>query len=213
MRWRLLAGLAVLFLVPFLAQRPAYVASQYEQWLTALGPISRVGLDGVFAQLFGMLAAAGLAVSTTIQTSIRAGAALLTIWLCADASRRHTPAQAAVFLFALNVCYLMLFSTRTENNTYSALAPALAVSFAQEWSVMRRPLVGAGLALLALGILGSYELGRRLAPGLPPSWLAPLMGVCFMAFVVFQVLQGGRDPVSFLIMGTKQSCSRPPPCT
>jgi hypothetical protein len=88
----------------------------------------------------------------------------------------------------------MLFGPRTEYNTYSALAPAIAVLCAQAWLVDRRRLAAVGLAIVALLILGSFEIGRRLAPGVLLIWLAPLMCVWFTSFVVVRVLQARNDP-------------------
>jgi len=196
MRIRLLAGIALLAAVPFLLQRPDYVLDQYREWARMLVIGAKLGADQSWAQIFGMLSTAGIEVAAPFQTGIRATAALLTVALCLLARQRNTPAQAAVFLFVLHGCFLMLFSPRTENNTYSALAPAIAVLCAQAWLVTFRPRTGMGLATLAAGILGSYEIGRRLVPGSPPNWLAPLMCVCFTAYAVVRLLHGENNPAA-----------------
>jgi len=70
---------------------------------------------------------AGVAVPETVQTILRLVAALGTLALCWQSRRRHDAVRSAAYVFALSVAYLMLFSPRTENNTYAMLGPAIAV--------------------------------------------------------------------------------------
>ncbi len=186
-RGRLLATMACVAVVPFLMQRPDYVISQYRAWATMVTIGAHVGSAQDWAQLFGLLSIAGLHVSAVVQTAMRAAAAVLTLGVCLFAARRQTAAQAAVSLFVLHACFLMLFSPRTENNTYAVLAPGIAVLCAQAWLIEGRRLAGVALAALAIITAGGYELGRRILPASPPTWLAPLMTVCFAVYAVGRV--------------------------
>jgi alpha-1,2-mannosyltransferase len=138
MRARLVAGGAILVVTPFLLQAPGYVMGQWVGWTRMLASAGKLGLEGLWANLFGLLGTVGLVTPPSVQAWIGLAAALATLALCAVTSRRHTPAQAVVLVLALHGCYLMLFSPRTEVNTYSALAPAIAVLCAQAWLVERR---------------------------------------------------------------------------
>jgi len=186
-RGRLVAALAFVAVIPFLMQRPDYVISQYRAWAAMLTVGAHVGSAEDWAQLFGLLSIAGLHLSTVVQTVMRAAAAVLTLTVCLFAKRRQASAQAAVSLFVFHACFLMLFSPRTENNTYAALAPGIAVLCAQAWLIESRRLVGVALAALAVITAGGYELGRRILPASPPTWLAPLMTVFFTAYAVSRV--------------------------
>jgi len=192
MLWRLLVGLAIVFLFPFLTQRPEYVASQYGQCVELLEAAARLGIEQPYAHLFGMLKAAGIDVSEQVQTATRVVAAALTMALCWIAQRRCNTSEASVFLFALAACYLMLFNPRTENNTYAMLGPAIGAFCAQALLIERRWLQGGMLIAMTVAMVGSYEFGKLIAPGVPPMWLAPLAAVCFTAFLVFKLSVAGR---------------------
>lgn len=195
-RGRLLAALALVAVIPFLMQRPDYVISQYRAWagMAAIG--ANVGPAEEWAQLFGMLSIAGLRLSAVVQTEMRAAAAILTLGVCLVAVRRQPSTQAAVLLFVVHACFLMLFSPRTENNTYAVLAPAIAVLCAQAWLIERRWVAGVALTALAVTTAGGYELGRRLLPGSPPNWLAPLMAVGFTVYAISRIWSGVRSPAN-----------------
>jgi len=85
----------------------------------------------------------------------------------------------------------MLFNPRTENNTYSCLAPALGVAFAIAWQTGRRT-PAAIHAALALAIVGSWQIGKLALPTISPVWLAPLAAVVFAALLVRQILGGSQ---------------------
>lgn len=199
MRARLLAGIAVLFVTPFLLQSPRYVIEQYRGWSVMLqaasdigpwphlSPQSRWSMTGPVSpwpHFFGLLETVGIVIPPAEQTAIRVVAATLTLVLCMVAVRKHCRVQGAVFLLAFHACFLTLFSPRTEPNSYSVVAPAIAVLFAQAWVVERRLVAAIGLAVMDAGIARTYEVGRILAPDTPPIWLAPLMCLCFFAYAV-----------------------------
>jgi alpha-1,2-mannosyltransferase len=183
MRLRLLAAMALVAIAPFAAQHPAYVLDQYRAWAHMVTIGSSVGADQDWAQVFSVLSVLRLQVTAGWQALIRAAAFLLTVVTCIKVRRKYPAAEAAFLLFVVHACFVMLFSPRTENNTYAVLAPAIAVLGARAWLVERHRLAGAWLASLAGGITVSYELGRRILPGRPATWLAPLMAICLSVFV------------------------------
>jgi hypothetical protein len=183
MRVRLLAGLAIVAPLPFLAQRPDYVVSQYQAGAHMAVAIASVA-PPEYSHVFSLMTVAGIRPSATLQAVIRILAAVATVAACLFAVRRHTPAQTAVWLFVFHACAITLFSPRTELTTYAALAPAIAVLCARAWRIERRHLAGAALMSLAVVTALSYELGRLLLPGHPPTWPAPLMAVCFTIYAL-----------------------------
>jgi hypothetical protein len=195
LRSRLALGLAALFLAPFLLQRPAYVSDAYAQWAALVGRGATGDVPGHWADLYGMLGVAGIAVPGPLRMAGRGVALVGALALCAVASRRRTPAQAGVLLFVFSACYLMLFNPRTELNTYAALAPAVAVLFAQAWIVDGRRLAAAGLIAVGVGIKESFEVGTRLAPEVPPIWLAPIACVGLVVYAVYEACRVTARPV------------------
>jgi len=202
-RWRLLAGTAVVLASPFLFQAPGYVVSQYQSCAASLQATARLGVESYWAHFFGMLKVAGVSVSSTLQTGVRLLAAGGILWLCRLARERYTAGQAAVWLYALAVCYLMLFNPRTENNTYAMLGPAIAVFCGQALLVERRPRVAAALAAAAIAILGSHQITKGITPPPQSVWLAPLVCTVFLAYLIRTVT--ARDGGSVRAAGSSPS--------
>ncbi len=190
LRWRLPIAVAGMLAAPFLFQSPAYVAGQYALCWQMFRSASEFGLQPLWAQLFGALEVWGLATSPAVQTATRLVAALATLGLAIYAHRAWPRTGAAIHTFTLAAAYLMLFNPRTENNTYSCLAPAIGLAFALSWRQPGQAVLNATYALLALGIVGGWSLGKLVAPGVPPIWLAPLCASVFLAITARQILRG-----------------------
>ena len=194
MRGRLLAGTAVVLASPFLFQAPAYVVSQYQSCAASMQATARLGLEAYWAHFFGMLKVAGASVSPSVQTVVRLLAAGGTLWLCRLARERCTAEQTGVWLYALSVCYLMLFNPRTENNTYAMLGPAIAAFCGRALLVERRPKVALALALAAIGIVGSHQITKGITPPSQSVWLAPLVCTGFSAFLAYTLTTRQERP-------------------
>jgi hypothetical protein len=198
MSWRLLAGMAVTALVPFLAQSPGYVVQQYTAFVQNLTAAAHVGVSvRGWTSPFTALRALGIAdVPENIQTAIRAGGALATLVLCFFVKRRLEPSRAALYLFTLSVLYLMLFSPRTENNTYAMLSPALAAFFASAFVDERQRGQALLLASMALLLAGSRVVERLVAPHAEPVWLSPAVAVAFAAYALIRLFLDAARPLT-----------------
>lgn len=188
MRLRLLASCAVMVAIPYLVQSPTYVSEQYEGFLAMLVDAARLGVRVSWAQLFGMLRVLDVEVSESVQAAVRVAAAGLTLTAGWQACRRLEPGRAMAYAYSLAACYLMLFNPRTENNTYAMLGPAIGWLCGEALVVERRFLRGGFYILLALGIVGSHEIGR-LVSDRPAIWLAPLMALGFTVDLTASLLR------------------------
>jgi hypothetical protein len=166
---------------PYLAQDWGYVTEQYRACADSMRTSVKVGIEKPWAQFFGMLQLAGYGIPARFQTPLRAAAALAVLGLCWLSRRRLPVNRYGIYLFSLATGYILLFSPRTENNTYAFLAPAIGLCCAEAILVERNRWFAAVLSLIALGMLGGYELSTRIAPDVRPLWLTPLMATCFMA--------------------------------
>jgi alpha-1,2-mannosyltransferase len=135
-----------------------------------------------WSDITGLLKAIGLTLPMAAWTVTRIIAALLTLWVGYQATRRQQPSMATLCLFALSVCYLMLMNPRTEENTYIMFAVALAL-FAvilrwREISRFRAWLL-AGFAVL----LGCHNFGNWI---FRPTeyWLKPLVCLAFLPILL-----------------------------
>lgn len=194
---RLPAGMLVTALFPFLTQHPGYVLEQYAAFWSSLTKAVHVGaVDKGWTTPFNALQLAGLSVSEKGQTLLRLAAAFGTLVLCYLSRHRHDAVRSAVFVFSLSVVYLMLFSPRTENNTYAMLGPAIAVFLAGAYLIEQRRGEGLLLSCMAGAILGGRAIERLLTPNAGASWVSPLMAVCFTAYLLvrfFRDMQGQDD--------------------
>ena len=183
--WRPLTIGAVCFcLFPFLCQSTPYVWQQLQSIPRMLTTAGGGGQSAYWAQLFGMLEVIGMSISSRAQLLMRVAAALATLGMVVLANRRLSSATATLTLYGLAASYIMLFSPRTENNTYAMLAPAIGVFLAIEADYRRRTIVAIGLLTVAIGTVGSFEIGRLLTVREKAIWLAPLMASCFVAYMV-----------------------------
>jgi alpha-1,2-mannosyltransferase len=194
MSWRIVVGMLVTALVPFLTQHPGYVMEQYAACLKNFTTAAQVGAtEGGWTSPFHALRLIGITVPEPVQTVLRLAAAIGTLALCWLSRRRHDAVGSAVFVFSLSVAYLMLFSPRTENNTYAMLGPVIAVFLAGAYLVENRSREGLLLSCMAGVILGGRVIERLLTPHAGTSWVSPLIAVCLTAYLMvrfFREMQG-----------------------
>jgi hypothetical protein len=181
--WRVALGLLTAAVVPYLTQDWRYVTDQYVECAAAMRIAASVGITTPWAHLFGLLEIAGLAIPVAVQTPLRAAAGAAVLALTWRAQRRLPDHRSAIFLYSVTTTYLLLFNPRSENNTYAFLAPAIGIYCGEAFLVRRNWRRGTLYLLIASGVLGSYELGKLIAPQAPPVWPAPLMAVGFSALI------------------------------
>jgi hypothetical protein len=183
--WRVPVGMLVTAMVPFVTQHPAYVLDQYAAFWSSLTKAVHVGtVDKGWTTPFNALQVLGITIPEKVQTLLRIAAAVGTLALCFLSRLRHEAVRSAAFVFSLAVVYLMLFSPRTENNTYAMLGPAIAAFLAGAFLIEQRPREGIVLSCIALSLLGGRAIERILTPDGGTSWLSPLMAVCFAVYLL-----------------------------
>lgn len=188
MTWRLLVGMAAVALSPFLAQSPAYVLQQYTAFLHNSTTAAHVGVvvQG-WTSPFSALRLMGVELTEQVQMAIRLVAAFGTLALCFLVRRRYDANRSAIYVYSLAALYLILFSPRTENNTYAMLGPSIAVFLSLTFLTEKRFGQGIFLACLTVVLLGSRPIGNALAPHTIISWVPPLMATCFAAYLFFRL--------------------------
>ena len=191
--WRIGLGLVIVALIPFLTQEWSYVVGEFRECGAAMRIAAEVGTREPWAQLVGLFDVAGFSIPSEYQTQLRVlagGAVLVACWM---AQHRLPVHRFALIVFSLTTIYVLLFNPRTENNTYALIAPAIGIFCGEAFLVQRNRRLGALVVLIAVGIVGSHEFGRLIAPHTPPVWLAPLMTVCFAVVVCRQLCQETRS--------------------
>lgn len=192
--WRVPVGMTALFALPFLTQSPAYVMEQYAGFLQNTTTAAHVGaVEKGWTTLFNALTVIGITTPERIQTLLRIAAAAGTLALCRVSRRRHDPARSAIFVYTLAAAYLMLFSPRTENNTYAMLGPSIGLFLASDWLIDKRTLPAVLLAAMVLVMILSRKFERLLTPDAGTSWVLPLMAVFFAAHVIARLFEHPRQ--------------------
>jgi hypothetical protein len=190
---RLLVALTILAVVPFFTQSPGYVQSQFMAYPEAMRSADQRSHVEYFAQLFGLLRVIGWDVSGTGQSLARGVLAIITLLGCLWYSRRIDATRWGVYFYTLSTCYLMLFNPRTENNSYSMLAPAIGIFFAWALLEQRRKRL-AVLAMVFWGTLCTFEFARLFTPKEQCIWLAPAMCLVFISCVIADLIKERPTP-------------------
>jgi hypothetical protein len=121
------------FALPFLAQRPDYVARQYALWLEYLQGDTRFGatLDVAYRDLCLVLRLYFVPLSETVYRCVEVGSALLFATFCWALQRRRV-SEAVLFTAVLHLgcLWMTLLGPSTESNTYTLLGPTTAILLA-----------------------------------------------------------------------------------
>ncbi len=193
MSWRLGIGLFVVAIAPFAAQRPEYALSQYVACLESLKVTFDVGESENWAQLFGMLSVAGVEVPSTARNVVRLIAAAATLLLCWKAARHLSPQKSAFYIFALSVCYLMLFNSRTEGNTYTMVGPVYGALMAEAgYRLNNKRVAWWMIAAVVLSVL-NFELAILFTSRQNAIWVCPMVCVGVTSYLIVRLFQEIRN--------------------
>lgn len=186
LRLPLFVGIVLTLVLPLIHPDPAAALHVYGLGFDKL-VASSLPTRETWADLTGLLDKLGLVLPTAALTAIRAIAALLTLWVAWLATRRQDRRFAALDLFALSVCYLMLMNPRTEENTYIMFSVVLALFAA----IFRWSAIGPwrNWLLIAFAVLlGCHNYGNWI---FRPTefWLKPLVCLAFLP-ILFEACLG-----------------------
>lgn len=172
MALRLIVALMAGALLPFLTQSPAYVFTQYREWLSYLTESGGARWPS-FRDARTLWEWTGAGTDLRLYSALQAGAGLAVLAWCLWQRRRRGEQDRALFMLTLSmgITYLMLFGPAVEFATYPVMAPISAWVLFE--AVDRRR--GRWLAWAAYGLMAVFSFGaveRLLAPALP---FAPAM--------------------------------------
>ena len=179
LHWRLFLASVLLLLIPFLTQEPAYVSRQYLLFVQKMHIAGNPGEVEPYSDIYGIIRSLGVRVPFTLQTVMRASAALLTLAVSWLGLRRWGHEWGTLLLLSFSACYILLFNPRTENNTYVLLAIPMALFATRAFLVERWFLVGSILTALTICMSASYEITRG-----HNFWLSPASCLVFLAYVI-----------------------------
>jgi hypothetical protein len=186
---RLAVALALVAGLPFLLQRPEYVAGQYAEWMRLLGDDDRKlwPLDATYRDLWLLLRVWRVPISPKVYVAVQLAAAVGCAALCVAARRRGWEARRVLTTcLVLGTVWMTLCGPATESCTYILLAPVLAYGLVaaviDRWPLAVRALFGGSFVLFLLSVLAGLfpRTGQVHALGLQPL-AALLLGVGYVA--------------------------------
>jgi alpha-1,2-mannosyltransferase len=155
--WRTTAAVGAFFLLPFVFQNTDYVLRQYAEVPVMLAARSHQHYE--WQHLFGLLEKLGWVTTETEQALVTGAAAVFVLLLCWRVRKRAPAVGAALTLYGLAACYILLFGTATERNTFAMLAPIIGLAAAMAWHTRDRDLLGFFSAVAWIMLL-SHTLQR-----------------------------------------------------
>ncbi len=182
--WRTAIALALVFALPFLFQHPDYVLRQYEAVPAMLA--TRAQQHYEWQHVFGLLEKLGWLTTAAEQALLRGASAVAVLYLCWRAKRHAPRIGAALMVYALASCYILLFGSATERNTYALIAPVVGILAGMAWHVRDRRLL-----TLTSGIAWLMLLSHTLGVGFPNTPLAmakPIACCILLAWLTWQAL-------------------------
>jgi hypothetical protein len=199
LRVRLMVGLLAVMALPWLNLDWHYVWREHVLFLQKMA-LASAPKEDVFYDLRGMLIQMGFHPQDSILTIIRAAAGGGVLYLAWQASRAQKDERRAAFLVgALSAAYLMIFSPRTETNSYVILAPFIAVLAVRKGLLEGLTTQSVLLGLLAI-TLGTDSYGSFIFHS-TNLWLKVLSALIFLAMISYDILR--KIPWTYQIQKTK----------
>ena len=149
---RLAIALILAAALPFLAQRPSYVLSQYVEWIHYLRSDTRhaVSIDYAYRDLRLPFRAWGISIDDQQYMLAQLAGAAAAAAACLAATLRNHPLQTrSALALGLATLWMTLLGPATESCTYMFVAPCLALGLIQARDERRRS---------AFALLGSAYL-------------------------------------------------------
>lgn len=179
--WRLAISLLVAAIIPFATQQTEYVVEQYLACVESLKVTFQVGENENWAQLFGLLTVVGVPTPEPARNLIRIVAAIATLALCLGAARKLSSQRAVYYIFSLSACYVMLFNSRTEGNTYAMVGPVYGALLAEAAFVLKKQLWAWRMVAAVVLSVANYDLALLVSSRDNAVWISPL--VCLVVSI------------------------------
>jgi alpha-1,2-mannosyltransferase len=187
---RVIVGLVIVAVFPFLTETPVYVVHEYIRCYQAL-QIASVGEEARYSDLAALLSHVGYDAPTALKTGARIFFALAYLGLGALAIRRLNRVHAAWTVGALAADYLMLFNPRTETCSYVFLGPFVASLALLYMHQPSRKWLGYALAFGAIGFACDAfpKIDGFSIHDMTDRWLKPLIALLFLPVLIEFIFQ------------------------
>jgi hypothetical protein len=196
---RFAAAIVAGLMVPFLLQRPAYVAAQYAGWVSYLFRDDRWNFPIAlgYHDLRLLLRIVHLPISRVGYVALQLVVALMFASLClALRNAQSDRSRLVVTILGLSTCWMVLLGPATEATTFVLIAPTIAIELVEARLDHYRPWVFALLILIyALMIAGPTVSLIRAPLPIPSFALKPLGALLLTGFVLATARERHSKPV------------------
>jgi hypothetical protein len=196
---RFIVVLAAGLLLPFLLQRPAYVAEQYTSWIAYLQQDERQSkvLELWYRDVRLLGRVCGIPLSAGIYALIQLAAGASIAAVCLAARRQSWPfPRLATLLLGLGCCWMTAFGVAAETSTYMIMAPIASWLVVAAWRsprlhFSRWSCSGIYLLFVAARAAGSHPDHRRYSMVAQPA--ASLLLFLLLMGTALRQLRAGRS--------------------
>lgn len=185
--WRLLLGVAIVILSPYLFGSTDYVSNQYLSFMTNINQCMVPTEGRTFADLNGALRLFGREMDRDLYLFVQVSVGLVFAAISFVIGKsRNLLAKALIFL-SLTACYIMLLTPMNEANSYVMLAPSLGLWAVWLWKDDNK-LASSMVAAIALAMSFSSEIisvlfGARFTNDYNQSMM-PMLAVAFLSITL-----------------------------
>jgi putative flippase GtrA len=188
--WRMTVALALFFLLPFLFQHPDYV---WRQWAAVPAMLAtRAAQQYEWQHVFVLFDTLGWTATSAQETVIRGASAVFVLFLCWRVRQRAPNIGVPLAVYALATCYILLFGSGTERNTYAMMMPVVGFVAATAWDARDRGLLGLMSAVIAI-MLASHTL-QHAFPHTALAMAKPIACLMLAAWLVRVALRAPTIP-------------------
>ncbi len=152
---------------------------------------TRAGQPYEWQHVFTLFDTLGWTATSAQETVVRAASAVFVLFLCWRVRRRAPDVGVALVIYALATCYILLFGSGTERNTYAMMTPVVGLVAATAWDIRDR----LGLTLMS-AVIAVMLLSNTLQHAFPHTVLAmakPVACLMLAARLVWIVLRSPHE--------------------
>jgi hypothetical protein len=157
----ILFGLAGLFVVSLLLQKPSYVLQEYGSWFVNLGADRRRAHEyyGRWRDFYLLLRLIGIPISAMWWRIVEVTAGAIAATICLVGAIRRWPRVTLLFsAMSLAIVWMLLFGPATEAATYVLIAVPSAYLLISGWSDASQPALQITTTITYLGLLSAHML-------------------------------------------------------
>ena len=175
-------GMILFLLFPFCFQNTDYVINQYSTYKVLLAKRNSMGLEEGFANLYGILNIFYFWIGLKMQTLISL-LGCVAVYLYCLYYKFHRKNYLNIMILITASSYILLFSSRTEFNTYCFAGPIIGFVIVEAlWKKDLRTVILSTICWIIM--FSAHAICIAITPNYNSMWLAPLGLAVFLIYSI-----------------------------